>query len=167
MTSSIIEMESWEYETAAIVAARRFTANWGKADAGWYDKNRMEDDRTASFAATIAEMAVAKATNRYWSPTAWPMEDHDKFRDRPDVGTNIEVRRIRKRDGTAAVRQHQVGKGLVLFVAYPEPPEFRRIEILGWKPYDEAWELGEPASYDKSGRTRTIPVSSLNSWPRT
>lgn len=166
MTDQFVELEYWEYEMAAMVAARRFTANWGKSNAGWYDQNRMEDDRTASLAATIAEIAVAKALNRYWSPSAWAAGDHDKFRDsHADVGTNIEVRRVRKRDGNAAVRQHQVGKGMVLFVAYPEPPEFRRVEILGWLPYDEAWHRASPAVYDKSGRTRSVPVSELILWP--
>lgn len=155
-------LESWEYEVAALVAARRVTANWGKQDAAWYDASRMEDNRTALLASCVSEMAVAKALNRYWSPTAWPADTHDINRERPDVGDNIEVRRIRKRTGCAAVRQHQVGKGLVLFVTYPEPPEFTTVEILGWLPYDTAWEIGRPADYDKSGRTRVVNAGDLN-----
>lgn len=162
----VVKLECWEYEVASLVAARRVTANWNKQDAGWYDSKRMEDNRTASLAATVAEMAVAKALNRYWSPSAWTPQEHDKYRDsHVDVGHNIEVRRIRKRNGHAAVRKHQVGKGLVLFVAYPEPPEFTEVEIMGWLHYDHAWEIGKPADYDATGRTRTVEVSDLILWP--
>jgi hypothetical protein len=164
--SHIITLEYWEYEIASLVAARRVTANWGKHDAAWYDAKRMEDNRTALLAGTVAEMAVAKALNRYWSPSAWNPGDHDKYRySHADVGVNIEVRRVRKRDGRAAVRKHQVGKKLVLFVAYPEPPEFTTVEILGWLPYDDAWEVGAPAEYDRTGNTRTVAASDLILWP--
>jgi len=167
VVDQFVTLEYWEYEVASLVAARRVTANWNKRDAAWYDASRMEDNRTALLAATVSEMAVAKALNRYWSPTAWNPEDHDKHRNDPDVGRNIEVRRIRKRDGRAAVRKHQVGKGLVLFVAYPEPPEFQVVEIVGWLPYDKAWEIGASADYDRSGNTRTVACNDLFLWPDT
>jgi hypothetical protein len=46
------------------------------------------------------------------------------------------------------VRRHQVGKGLVLFVAKPVMPELREVDIYGWRDYDEAWELARPSDYD-------------------
>jgi len=152
-------LEPWEYEHATLVGARRYTANWGKANAPWYRAERMEDDRTAQVAAAICELAVARATNRYWSGHVWPASEHKARRDTPDVGTNIEVRRVRT-SKSAAVRKHQVGKGLVLFVAYAVPPEFREVEILGSIGMDRAWELGEPSSYDSEG-TRLISPSHL------
>lgn len=142
----IVKLESWEYLHACNVGIGRFTANWGKDDAAHYKKELMEDDRTATVAAAIAELAVAKATNRYWPGHVWDKNDHKKYKDVPDVGTNIEVRRVRK-GNTVAVRKHQVGKGLVLFAAQPEPPEFTQVDIWGWIRYDDAWELAEPAHY--------------------
>ena len=155
----IVNLEAWEYEWASHVGARRYTANWGKQNAPWYDGNRMEDDRTAQVAAAVCELAVAKVTNRYWSGHVWPPVEHKARRDTPDVGHNIEVRRVRT-SKRAAVRKHQVGKGLVLIVAYAVPPELREVEILGSIGMDRAWELGEPSSYDSEG-TRLISPSHL------
>jgi len=154
-----VSLEPWEYDWAMNVAARRISANWGKRDAKHYDRSRMEDDRTASAAACVCELAVAKATNRYWSGHVWHKTEHNKYREFPDVGTNIEVRRVRTRD-TAAVRRHQLGKGVVLFVARPEMPEMSSVTILGWLEYDQAWELGSPSEYDPEN-TRVIDAKLL------
>ena len=85
--------------------------------------------------------------------------DHAKYRHLPDVGRNIEVRRVRTRDAT--VRYKQVGLGLVLFVGHPIPKEFRQVEIWGWLPYDEAWEYGIQPQDDRSGVNRLVPRDSL------
>ena len=54
----LVNLETWEYEHASQVGARRYTANWGKDDAPWYDDRRMEDDRTAQVAAALAGSGV-------------------------------------------------------------------------------------------------------------
>ena len=153
----LVSLETWEYEHASLVGARRYTANWGKQDASWYDAERMEDDRTAQVAAAVCELAVAKVTNRYWHAHIWHATEHHKFRDMPDVGRNIEVRRVRT-SKSAAVRKHQVGMGLVLFVAYAIPPEFREVDVLGWIDMDEAWKKGDPSSYDSEGTRLVSPT---------
>lgn len=147
MTRPIIELMPWEYEWASHVGARRFIENWNRGNAAHYDKARMEDDRTAQVAACIAELAVAKYANRYWSGHVWPSYRHQHYKDLPDVGTNIEVRRLRTKE-TAAVRKKQLGKGLFLFVAKPIAPEFRKVEIYGYLEYDIAWSLAVPTDYD-------------------
>lgn len=154
-----ISLEPWEYEHACNVGIRRFTANWSKHDAPHYDKSRMEDDRTAQVAAAICELAVAKHTNRYWPAHIWHASEHSKYRDLPDVGRNIEVRRIRT-GTTAAVRKHQLDKGLVLWVAHAVAPEFREVHLHGWIRYDEAWELGVPAQYAPE-TTRLVDIKHL------
>lgn len=155
----IITLEPWEYEYAAHIGIRRFTQNWQKPNAPWYDGKRMEDDRTAQIAAAITELAVAKATNRYWPATIWNAQDHHNNKWRPDVGRNIEVKRVRTRD--PAVRKHQTGQNIILWAARPIPPEFREVEMLGWISMDDAWQLGTPADYDPHGNTRTISVEHL------
>ena len=157
---TLIELEPWEYEWASHVGARRFIENCGKRDAAHYDKKRMEDDRTAQVAACVGELAVAKATNQYWSGHVWHKSDHETYKHLPDVGTNIEVRRIRT-SPSGAVRKRQLGKGLQLFIVRPVPPEFRAVELLGWIDHDEAWELGEPSNYDPEG-TRLIGEEHLS-----
>lgn len=155
----IIQLESWEYEWACHVAMRRITENWGRGDAAHYKRSRMEDERTASVGACVSELAVAKATNRYWSGHVWRVADHCKYRDMADVGKNIEVRRIRTRKA-AAVRRHQVGKGLVLFVAEPVMPEMTSCIVHGWMNYDDAWERGVVSDYDPDN-TRLIDIKEL------
>ena len=151
----VITLEPWEYEWASHVGIRRFIENWGKGNAVHYQRERMQDDRTAQVAACVAEIAVAKYANRYWSGSAWKASQHDRHKDAPDVGANIEVKRLRTGD-YAPVRRKQVGKGLVLFVAKPIEPELRQVIIFGFRDYDEAWNLAAPADYDKSGNTRVL-----------
>lgn len=151
MTRPLVELQTWEFDLVSLVGARRASARWHSGNAAHYDQKRMEDERTAQVAACAAELAVAKWTNRYWHAHVWDARDHDKFKDLPDVGTNIEVRRVRTSD-SAAVREHQVGKRLVLFVAKPIMPELRSVEILGWFPYDLAWQHGTPSDYAQNTR---------------
>ena len=156
-----IDLEPWEYEWANAVGIRRYAENWKAPDAKHYDAFRMEDNRTAQVAATVCELAVAKVTNQYWGGHVWPQGKHKEYKDLPDVGTNIEVRRIRT-SPDAAVRKKQLGKGLILFVAQPQPPELRSVDILGWIDHDEAWEQGKPSSYAPE-TTRNIASTLLKS----
>jgi hypothetical protein len=145
----IIKLESWEYEYASTIGIRRYTNNWGKPDAPHYDPNKMEDNRTALVAAAIGELAVAKAINQYWSASIWKSSDHKKYKDLPDVGTNIEVRRVRTQDGPA-VREKDIKKeGLIIFGVVPIPKEFTEVEILGWIPAQEGWDKGTQMKYGR------------------
>ena len=155
-----VQLEYWEYIHASNVGIGRFTANWGKQDAPHYNNNLKEDDRTASVASAICELAVAKSQNRYWHAHVWTPEDHKKYRSMPDVGANIEVRRVRT-GNSVPVRKRELGRGIVIFGAYAIPPEFRSVEIWGWIEADRAWELGEPAHYDEAGNTRLVHKSLL------
>lgn len=154
-TTVLVELEPFEYEHANSVGIRRFTENWGRADAAHYDRSRMQDDRTAQVAACVAELAVAKYVNEYWGGHAWPERLHSLYKEVPDVGRNIEVRRVRG-DNPPAIRHYQRGKGLVLFAVRVVEPELRSAEILGWIDHDEGWE-----SRRKSQWGHTVPVDVL------
>lgn len=155
----IIVLESWEYEWANSVGIRRYTANWKKKDAAHYDKSRMEDDRTAQVAAAACELAVAKLTNKYWSGTVWPGDQHDAQKHRADVGTNFEVRRVRTRDAVA-LRKHQLNKGMFIWACKTIEPELREIEVIGYEMYDKAWSLAKPSDFDPDA-TRYFPLANL------
>ena len=156
-----IELKPWEYEWASHVGIRRFIENWEKSNAKHYsDEKRMEDDRTAQVAACVAEFAVAIHTNRTWSGTVWSKEQHNRYKHLADVGTNIEVRRIRTRK-MATLRKHQLDKNLILFVAEPIAPEFRVVTVHGYINYDYGWEIGKPTDYDPEN-TREVPLSALS-----
>lgn len=158
--ASEVNLEAWEYEHASSVGIRRYTANWGVSDAKHYDRSRMEDDRTAQVAAAICELAVAKHTNQYWHAHVWPNSEHSKYKNMPDVGTSIEVRRIRTRR-QVALRKHQLGKGLVLFVAEAVMPELRSVIVHGSIDYDYAWHNGIESDYAPQ-TTRLFPIERLN-----
>jgi hypothetical protein len=159
---TVVVLEPWEYEHAADVGIRRYTANWGKQDAPHYSNKRLqEDNRTALVASAICELAVAKYTNRYWSAHVWHHTEHHKYRHLPDVGNNIEVRRLRTRE-TVAIRKHQNNvPNLIIFVAKPTPPEFREVTIYGWITQLEGWEIGMPSDYDAEN-TRLVHLNQLN-----
>lgn len=159
----LIKLESWEYEWVNSVGIRRFTANWNKKDAAHYKRERMEDDRTAQVAAAACELAVAKLTNKYWSATVWPADQHEEQKHRADVGTNFEVKRIRTKDAVA-VRRSQVGKGLFIWACKVVMPEIKEVEVIGYLDYDAAWQQGTPSDFDPEG-TRYLPLGKLTPAP--
>ncbi len=152
----IITLEAWEYEHAYQVGIRRFTENWTKKDAAYYDKSKMEEDRNAQPAAAICELAVAKYTNQYWSGHVWNKQDHAIHKGKPDVGTNIEVRRVRTQSGPA-VRDKDLNRNLIIWGARLVDSEYKTVELLGWIEADKGFEVGE---YRKG--YKIIPADKLN-----
>lgn len=129
-----VTIEPWEYEHACNVGIQRFTRNWLRNDAAHYDRSKMEDDRTAQVASALCELAVAKVSNRYWHAHVWDRRDHNIYRNLPDVGSNIEVRRCRTRDAVA-VRRTDAGK--VIFAARVVGDEFREVDVIGYGKADD------------------------------
>lgn len=160
----IIELEPWEYEHAYAVGIRRFTENWGKRDSANYDDpKKKEEDRNAQAAAAICELAVAKYLNQYWSGHVWRKEDHDKYKNIPDVGKNIEVRRVRTDKGPA-VKQKDLRKGLVIWGARLVDKEYSKVELLGWIDADEGGKIGELRNTHKpvDKHYKVVPKELLN-----
>jgi len=143
-----VKLETWEYEYASHIGIRRFTANWSKSDASYYNRNKMEDDRTAQVASAIGELAVAKATDKYWSASIWSAQEHDQYKYIADVSNNIEVRRVRTQSGPA-IRYKDLNRGLIVFGVKPIEPEFREVDILGWIQADYGWQIGEERDYGR------------------
>lgn len=157
-----ITLEAWEYEWAAHVGIRRLTANLHKRDAAHYDQRRMQDNVRAQIAGACCEIAVAKATNRYWSGSAWTADQHDKHkRAIADVGERIEVKRVREASRPVAVRRRDVDAGMYLYAAHAHEPDFTRVTVYGWLRAADAWSKGTPAQYDKTGQTRVVELGYL------
>jgi hypothetical protein len=155
----MITLSDDELEQAKRVGDGRNAANTGSPDKPYYHRELMQDDETASFAAACAEAAVAKATGRQWHAKVWPAGEHWKHRDEPDVGRNIEVRRIREPNNGLVVREKDLNKGKVIFVAYPLPEtRFRQVDVIGWLRAEDAWDLGKEAFEE----TRRVPQSLVN-----
>jgi hypothetical protein len=148
-----IELMPDEVDCATIIGTGRNDA-WGNGnDAAHYaDESKRQDDRTAHIAAACCECAVARLLDLHWTAgTAWDRADHDQNRHLPDVGKNVEVRRIRfPNASTFAVRERD--KGRIMVAAFAEPPEFIVIRILGWISANRAWEVGQPTdNYRRTG----------------
>jgi hypothetical protein len=161
---TIVKIEKWEYERANAVGIARCTARWGSKDAPHYaDKARQEDNRTAEVAAALCELAVAKLTNRYWHGHVWHHTEHQKYRDLPDVGYNIEVRRLRTRD-TVAIRRHQNDKSnLIVFAARVIGAEMDSVEVYGYINQQSGWDIGSPSDYDPEN-THLVHISQLTDY---
>ena len=156
-----ITLEPWELEMAYQIGIRRDHANAAKVDAPHYDRNRMEDNLRASIASAVCELAVAKATCCYWTMSVWDSSLHNRYRELPDILPNIEVRRVREPGNPLVVRKRETGKDRVIVTAYAHPQWFRSVDVLGWLTADMAWELGDPAPYDRTG-TRLVAQDVLN-----
>lgn len=139
MSQITVTFSPWEYELGFQVGIRRYTANWSTKDAAHYDRALMEEDRKASVSSALCEIAVAKHLNQYWHASVWCASEHAKHRKMPDVGTNIEVRRLRTAPGVA-VRQTDAGR--CVWAARIDDPEFRSAVLLGSVDADYALKTG-------------------------
>jgi hypothetical protein len=146
----------YEHEYAATVGVRRFNERRDSKDAVWYDPERMEPNLQAAIATCVCELGVAKALNKYWGGHVWHEADHDKYKRGADVGRRIEVRRVREINTPPAIRYQDVERGRIVVAAYTKPPLYVEVQVLGWIEAMHGWNLGAPAGYDKSNRTRTL-----------
>jgi hypothetical protein len=126
--TAIVRLDPWEYEWAYRVGIGRCAANWESHDAKHYSRDRMEEDRRASPASALCELAVAKLLNQYWSGSVW-YRGHAANKRRPDVGKNIEVRRVRSRPGPT-IRRTDLGR--LVYGCRITHPEWREVEVLGY-----------------------------------
>lgn len=160
---NIVKLEDYEYEDACRVAAGRLARNYGRKDAIYYDNNNKQDEVRANVATCCCEKAVAKYLNLYWHGSIWDVRDHEKYRKLPDVGEDVEVRRIREIKNSVVVRKSDVEYAeRIIFVAYAEEKhDFRLVHMLGGISAQLAWEKGEIPSWDSSGKSRYLDQKHL------
>ena len=156
-----VQLEKWEYEHAVYIAGRRLAENKDRKDAKQYQNDYKQDEITANVATCCCEIAVAKLFNEYWHAHVWDVRDHDKYKDFPDVGKDIEVRRVRKKDTPVAVRRDDVSLNRIIVAVYAETPIFWNLDVLGVIKAGKGWEIGKPAHYDLKD-TKTVPISELS-----
>jgi hypothetical protein len=155
-----ISLEPYEIEWSWSVGIKRHNANLHKNNAMHYDEDRMEDNLRASIAGAVCEIAVAKATGKYWPGSAWDSAQHNDHCFEPDVFPNIEVKRIRSRNAPLVVRKRDtMHADRLIFCAYAEEG-FTKVDIRGWLPVDIAWDKGITSAYDK--QTRLVDQSLIN-----
>ena len=160
----LVMLDGATMATARMVADGRNAQNAESSDRPWYDRTLMQDDATASMAAACAEAGVAGILGLVWHAKVWDAASHHLHRHEPDVGDNIEVRRIREPDNGLVVRQSDTGAGKIVVIAYPLPESgFAVIDVIGWMAADDAWRVGS----DYRVQTRRVqqrhirPISEL------
>lgn len=159
----IVEIEKWEYERANAVGIARCVANWGSPDAAHYKQTeRQEDNRTASVAAALCELAVAKLTNSYWHGHVWHWTERAKYRDLPDVGKNTEVRRLRTSSFVPIRKGQNKKENLKVFGARVIGLEMNSVQVYGYILQKKGWEIGVESNYGKNPEdTRLVHISKL------
>lgn len=132
-----------ELARAKAVGDGRNVANRGVADKPYYDRTKMQDDETASFAAAAGECAVAKAFGVTWHGKVWPAAEHWAHAEEPDCGERIEVKRIVNPEHRLVIRDKDVALNRYVVLAYPLPQEgFRVVDVIGWIAATEGWAIG-------------------------
>jgi len=54
----IVQLETWEYEYASTIGIRRYTNNWGKPDAPYYNPLKMEDNGVVPIPKEFKEVEI-------------------------------------------------------------------------------------------------------------
>ncbi len=158
-----IDLNDSDLVICRLVADKRNEMNLGRGDAPAYARNseRMEDNSVAMYASTRCELAVAKATNRFWHASWWPAEQHHLHKHEPDVGQNIEVKRVRSLHNPLLVKEDYVALDRVIFMAYAHTDPENHVEVIGYIKAVDAWNLGEPVDWDESKLLRAVPQQLL------
>jgi hypothetical protein len=135
---------TWEeIRDAHVVGLGRCIANRNSRDKAQYsDRKRMTADRVAQPGAVLCEMAVAKFLEIPFMPTLWPSSEHHKHKNDADIGSLIEVRRVRFPGLGPSVTHKERGRVLV-GVYLPDKPEdeWFKAEVVGWA--RPAWDATE------------------------
>lgn len=154
-------LEDYEIENAVRVGTARYNLRKDSQDRSYYDNNRKQNDLLAMINSAVGECAVAKATNEYWHAGVWCNSKHLLFKDRPDVGLNIEVRRIREPYNPIPVRKSDVTRGRVVYGVYVKDFEYEEVTIVGYVESEWGWSIGRKPEWDRYDDNRVVDIQHL------
>jgi hypothetical protein len=159
----MIELTQDELSKAKEVGDGRNAANAQSKDKPYYDRDRMQDDATASFAAAAAECAVAKAFGVEWHGKVWAASEHWLHANEPDAGERIEVKRIRNPKNGLVIRPKDVELGHYVVLAYPLPESgFKFVDVIGWISAADGWAIG----WDSGRGYKRVSQEHLHNIPK-
>jgi len=162
----IVELAPWQLRWAQDAGEKRTSLNAGakvKDKPDYQNHQVLQDDLTANIAACACELAVSLHLNQSWNGAYWLPSEHRQASLAPDVGRNIEVRRVRDKKNPMPVKESE--QHCNIFQAYSYPESLNIVEITGWAPGWYAWSMGKQVYAEK----RALDVSllwSLNSYER-
>lgn len=154
-----VVLTDWEMDRVHHVGKKRMELNSGNRNAAHYsDVSRQQDRRIAEPAAAACECAAARSINRYWHGSYWSEGDHQQFKNTPDVGENVEVRRIRYPNARGFAVGEKDRDQIVMACYVEDEQDLRVVRVLGWIHGSTALNLGQMTDY---GRLRA-PISALS-----
>lgn len=159
----LIQLTEAEVIEARLVGDGRNLANRNSKDKHYYHRDKMEEDSVASFAAAAAECAVAKVFKAKWHAKVWDAGEHHLHSDEPDVGENIEVKRIRNPEAGLVVREKDRALNRYVVLAYVIPESgYSQVDVIGWIRADKGWQVGRDSG---EGYVR-VPQKYLHAIPK-
>lgn len=161
-----IILDPWEVLTAQYVASRLAAETAKQTDTFDYaGKSGLESNEDNSLRVCLSEMAVAKATGRYWSPRFWDSNLHTEMNARfSDVSGGIGVRNVRSYRKPIAVKKKDLTCGDKFIVGtYLDLSEPHIVYTPGFLSVEEAWCVGIPdSSYKRVAWDRFKPLKVLH-----
>jgi hypothetical protein len=139
ITTVIVELDERSIRAHQSVAIERWLAKRHSKNRENYEKGlregRLEHELLANFRSMLAEHAVAIHYGWVQNFPWYPNEEHNRRKNLPDVGGNVEVRTCRTRE-SIAVWEKDHGK-VIYGVRCLDEAFFTKFEILGAISFEE------------------------------
>jgi len=144
-----ITLKPWQLRWAQDAGKKRTELNEGKVTdrPDYADHSVLQDDLTANTAACICELAVSLCLNQSWNGAYWLPSEHREASKAPDVGHNVEVRRVRHLGRPMPVKKSE--QDCDIFQVWSNPNDLSQVKIIGWAPGVYAWQHGEQLWQEK------------------
>lgn len=151
-----VYLTPWQLRWAEYAGKMRTEANQNTKDRPDYqDHSVLQDDLIANIAACKCELAVSLLLNQSWNGPYWEASEHKEASKLPDVGKNVEVRRVREAGNPMPVKITETGCDL--FQVWDDKANPDRLVVTGWAPGWYAWAHGEQRYAEK----RALSVDKL------
>jgi len=142
-----VHLTKEEVHQCVDAAKHRWMGKWGSIDKPSYagnNKKYLEHDLLASLRAAVTEWAVAKYLHQVWGgQITYPNSEHNHRKNLPDVGTDIEVRSRRTRDGVPVWEKDIQARKILVGTEVVDDTTFSEVRIFGYLPMLEVPEVGE------------------------
>jgi hypothetical protein len=155
----------WQLRWAKDAGFKRTEANDGKMKdrPDYQDHSVLQDDLTANIAACKCELAISLYLNQSWNGAYWLPSEHKIASKAPDVGRNVEVRRVRELGNPLPVKVTEQNSDI--FQVWDDKQREDHLVIVGWAPGLYAWKYGEQKWQEKRALDASL-LWTLNAYER-
>lgn len=159
----IVELSKEEISQMLDAAKHRWLIKMGSKNSESYEigliQGRLEHDFMASWRAASTEWAVAKFLGQSWNgQITYPNSEHKRRSEMADVGTNIEVRSRRRRDGIPVGKKDILEGKILVGAEMVDPANFNEVRIFGWL---EMTAVPEVSEWDENIKKYYVPIEAF------